>query len=267
MRLSACLIAADPAWIEASVLSYYNAVDRIFVSYDVDGDPIEVETALRRLRVIDAERKLVLVPGKYGRSAETFQRQAVLDEASVGVDWVLQIDTNEVIGDLLTFLGALTEANRRGFGGLEYPARNFYRQIGGTNFLECCRPGWRVAAGYSGPVAVRARSTLLSGRHCDTSLYRVDFSHRNTDPAQPRQAPVHRVIAQVEGIYHYAPTGCGGTEDRAARDWERCGRHPYLSVAAGPVRQFVVRGAPKWLRISKGHASPAWAPQLSGQDR
>ncbi len=37
MRLNAYVLAADPAWIEESVASYYDLVQRILVSFDDSG--------------------------------------------------------------------------------------------------------------------------------------------------------------------------------------------------------------------------------------
>ena len=36
MRLTAYILAADPAWIEASIQSYYDIVEQIVVCYDRD---------------------------------------------------------------------------------------------------------------------------------------------------------------------------------------------------------------------------------------
>ena len=58
METNAYILAADPAWIEASVRSYYDRVERIVVSYDEDGlgwtgVPLDIEQCLRRLRAMD----------------------------------------------------------------------------------------------------------------------------------------------------------------------------------------------------------------------
>ncbi|MBE7158495.1 MAG: hypothetical protein INR62_08700, partial [Rhodospirillales bacterium] len=125
MRTNAYLLAADPAWIESSVLSYYPLVERIVVSYDEDGfgwtgAPLDIDQCLRRLRVIDRDGKLDFQPGHYARREffrrplenDTYQRQCALDQAGTDADWVLQLDTDEIIGDASIFTDCLAQADR-----------------------------------------------------------------------------------------------------------------------------------------------------------
>src|SRR5580658_6560298 len=104
MKISAYILAADPAWIERSVLSYYDSVDEIIVSHDRTGHgwtgaPIAVGECVERLKAIDRDGKMRFCPGDYAdfrhdpMAGETFQRQRCLADAG-DVDWVLQIDTD-----------------------------------------------------------------------------------------------------------------------------------------------------------------------------
>src|SRR5437763_17068175 len=103
MRLKAYILAADPNWIEASVLSYYDHVDEIVVSYDDSGigwsgHPIPVDECLRRLRAIDERKKFRFVGGSYFRPGhspmanDTNQRQCAIDAIGDSADWIIELD-------------------------------------------------------------------------------------------------------------------------------------------------------------------------------
>ncbi len=275
MRLSAYLLAADPAHLEKSVASYYSVVEKIIVSYDENaqswtGEPIPVRTCLARLSAIDTAGKMRFVPGSYFRPQhspienDTFQRQCAFDLASEGADWVLQLDTDEALPDLPEFMACLSEANRLGFEGMEYPARWLYCQVGKTgknHYLEACGRFWQIAAGYPGPVVVRPGAQFLCARQCHSALYRVDFSRRNTDPWHAASVPVHRVIRADQGIHHYAwvreadqlaskakSSGHAYELDwqTELRDWEWCGHHPLLAALRTP---FLRRKHRRQLRL------------------
>jgi hypothetical protein len=277
MRLHAYVLAADPWWLKESVQSYSDHVDRIVVSYDEThtswtGTPIPVDKCLALLAEIDPLSKLVYRPGRYARlehhplENETFQRQCALDAAGDGADWVLQVDTDEVFASWPSFLAALQEADARGFGGVDYPARSFYQRLGPHRYLEDSRRWWRIAAGYPGAIAVRP-GTVLS--HCrqagSTPLYRVDFSHVSTDPARSRKAPVHHVISKERAIMHYAwirdmdymlrkAKWSGHANQRnwkaEIEHWEWSKKHPYRAVAGSPLRELTYKRRQPWLRIA-----------------
>jgi hypothetical protein len=261
LRINAYVLAGDPWWVEESIRSYYPIVDRIVVSYDASGrswsgGPLAVEESLEHIRAVDSDSKCVFAPGEYARpgqfilDVEHAQRQAAFDHASEGADWVLQIDTDEVVGDLTTFSSCLEEADVAHAGGLEYPARYLYARTRSGLFLERSTRAWRTEASYPGPVAVRARSRLAHLRQADVSLYRVDFRRRNTDPAHPRDAVVDRVVPVAAGIRHYswvrsvdymrrkaAWSGHSDTYTKDLENWLRRSRRPLLAVAQTPLRR------------------------------
>ena len=260
MRLKAYIMAADPAWIEASVSSYYNLVTEIVVSYDKQGlswtgKPIAVDECLIRLRAVDPDHKMQFYPGDYARTGydpmenDTYQRQQSLNLASREADWVLQLDTDEVMSDPQEFLQCLTEADEQGYSAMSYPARSLYRQLGNGFFLERCSRLWRGAGGFPGPLAIKPNTTLRLARQCDTPAFRVDFRRHSTDVDYPSKVPIHRVIKYNQSILHFSWVRdeqhllrkFGSWSHARDRNWGQelskwvwRGRHPYLTVLSSP---------------------------------
>ncbi len=260
VRLNAYVLAGDPAWIPHSVGAYYDLVSTIVVSYDRrhlswSGASLSVGAALDRLRAVDTEGKMRFLPGDHSDTAtkvltnETNQRQRALDAASDDADWVIQLDTDEILLNRATFLSAVGEADQVGADAIEYPLRDFYQRVGPNVFLEHCGRFWTDRAGYPGPVAVRAGTHLSHCRQTDQRLFRVDFRSRNTDPWHPGDAPVHRVVPRSHGIAHMSwvrtmeqmleksrTSGYASSRDwsREIPRWEFRRRHPWLTVAAAP---------------------------------
>ncbi len=261
MRVHAYVLAGDPAWAGESIASYYGMVDRIVVSFDRHhrswaGHPLSVEESLRRIRAADPDGKTVLLPGEYADPerpvvrGETEQRQAALDAASEGADWVVQLDTDEVVASGATLLRHLAIAERRAADALDYPLRDIYARTASGRFLEHCGRFWTAQAAYPGPVAVRAGTTLAAARQpASPHAYRVDVAPRNTDPAHPYDARVHAVIRPADAILHlsWVRSEAQMAEKRIVsgymgkRDWDRDlarwrwrSRHPWMTAAGAP---------------------------------
>ena len=271
MKRHAYVLAGDPAWARHSVSSYYDLVDRIVVSYDQDGlswsgRPLAVEESLAALRSIDHDGKMLFLPGAHSAperpalDAETTQRQGALDVASEGAQWVLQLDTDEVVLDQRAFVAALDDADAQGFDSVHYPMRDFYQRAerdavwddGGGRFLEHCSRWWGPQAAYPGPLALRVPSILALCRQTNEKPYRADFGPVNTDPAHPMSAPVHRVVGEAEAVAHMSWVRSpeqmlrkSQTSGHAAernwgpplRRWARRGRHPWLTAASAPLHR------------------------------
>jgi hypothetical protein len=174
-RLHAYVLAADPTWLEASVLAYYPHVQKIVVSYDRGGRgwtgaPIPVQECLDRLRSIDGDRKMEFVPGCFSELVgdpmqnDTFQRNTALSQASIGADWVLQLDTDEWLPHPVPFLHAISRADELALDGIEWPMRVLYRTLGGGRVLEICSGDGLDHFEYIAPVAVRAGTRLVHSR-------------------------------------------------------------------------------------------------------
>ncbi|MDR3708321.1 MAG: hypothetical protein P4L33_08465 [Capsulimonadaceae bacterium] len=273
MKINAYVLGGEPDYAAFSALSYYGIVEKIFVSYDENsigygGYPIRVQECLAKLRDIDPENKMVFVGGNYARPGftpmenETYQRQCTLDIAGEGVDWILQLDTDEVLGNPQAFRACLEKARDAGFKAVDYPARWLYRQLGGGRYLEWCNRFWTISAGYPGPVAVAPGVKVLNGRQCDSESYRVDFRSTNTGSKLLDDRPIHEVVAPEDGIYHFSWTR---DEDHLLnkfktwshskdkdwtpdfRRWVWCGKHPYAATLLSPLNRGNMMG--KHLRI------------------
>lgn len=263
MRRNAYVLLADPSYLKESIGAYYGHVDRIVVSFDRThtswtGTPLPVEQCLRIISTIDPDRKLVLAPGDFARPGETgldndtFQRQTALDQASDGTDWVLQLDTDEVMASPTTFFEILDSADRAGAGGLDFPSRWLYTRSGEGRYLEVTDRFWRYAASYPGPLAVRAGTDLRHARQADVELFRVDFGRRNTDPWRPADAAVHATIAPRDAVLHFSwvrdpavirrKFGWSGHSEfmrppKVYRRWVWRTRHPYITALTSPLRR------------------------------
>jgi hypothetical protein len=274
LRVAAYVLAADPAWLSAGVRSYYGLVSRIFVSYDADGrswtgQQLPIERCLDIIRELDTDGKVTLLPGRFWRPAErpldndTYQRQVCIDAASEIADWIIQLDADEILLDPATFARELVAADADGRDGLEYPARCLYASLARGRYLEESRRFGGIAATYPGPVAVRAGSRLRVARQGPSSLRRVDFRKRNTDPSHPRSSPVDAVIAPAQGMIHFSwvrseeelrakGRSSGHAHDfdwdKAIDSWLWHQRHPYLTALTTPLRR---RPPSRWLRISR----------------
>lgn len=175
MRINAYILAADPAWIEASVLSYYDIVNEIIVSYDEKktswtGTPIAVDECLARLRAIDHGNKMRYCPGHYARldyhpmENETYQRQCALDEASGGADWVLQLDADELLPNCKVFLEILEMASEQEISAVEWPMRVLFQRLHDGTYLQVCSSDGSDVFEYPAPVAIRPNKTLVHAR-------------------------------------------------------------------------------------------------------
>lgn len=280
MRVTAYVLVADPAYLQESIRAYYDRVQRIVLSYDETatswtGTPLPVAECLRLIEAVDPDRKCVRAPGRYARPGEhpldndTFQRQAALDAASADADWVLQLDTDEVMLDPDRFFSALERADATGTAGLDFPARWLYARVGEDRFLEASSRFWRVRAGFPGPLAVRAGTRLVHARQADVPLYRVDFGPRNTDPSHHRDSVVHATVPVGSAVAHYSwvrddetmrrKFGWSGhtaaySRPEVYRRWVSRQRHPLRTVVTTPFRHD------DWFRMTKvppnagGHA-------------
>ena len=214
MRVNAYILAADPAWIEASVGSYYHVVNTIVVSFDRSGRgwtaaPIRVNECLDRLRSIDRDGKMRFEPGDHAREGcspmenDTDQRRRALGLAGEGADWVLAVNTDEILPDARSLVRRLAGEVPEDCEAVEWPMRPFFRQLGPGRFLEVCsRWRRRPISEYPGCVAVRAGTPLAISRHADARRWRFDVRPVGYDAVERQPYEVHGVIPPAEAILH-----------------------------------------------------------------
>lgn len=206
MRIHAYILAADPTWIEHSVLSYYNYVDEIVVSFDRGkrgwtGTPIPVDECLARAKAVDRANKLRLVAGDFFRPShapidnDTYQRQCALAEAGRGADWVLQLDSDEVLPNPLALIEMLKEAEMRKVAAVEWPMRVLFQRTRNRRFLEVCAANGSDRFEYPGPIAVRPDVKLFDARRAEGLFLRPVVGDGRTSlqtarPAEPNEIRV-----------------------------------------------------------------------------
>jgi hypothetical protein len=214
MVINAYVLAAEPSWIEASITSYYAIVDTIVVSYDRSGRgwtgaPIPVAECLDRLRSLDADQKMRFCPGDYARPGhspmenDTHQRQHALEAAQAGADWVLAIDTDEVLPDAGTFARRLRDVPRE-FAAVEWPMRSFFHRMASGLYLEVCTPLRRQLSEYPGSVAVRPGIRFTAARRVQEPCWRFDIRNVGRNPLDGSGYRAHSVIARSEAILHFS---------------------------------------------------------------
>ncbi|HEX9998393.1 MAG TPA: hypothetical protein VGB45_14740 [Abditibacterium sp.] len=215
MKIHAYVLAGDPAWLRTSLLSYYAVVDKIVVAYDRQnlgwtGVPIPVEECVEICRSMDPEGKMEFLAGHYAKcdpqplQCETIQRRQALEIAQEGADWVLQFDTDEVMADPACFLSCLKEADAGGYDSLDFPSRYLFCALPNHRYLERAGRLWTPRASYPGSLAIKSGTPLRLARQTKSSLFRVDFRARNTDPFRGAHVPVHRVISPDQGVLHFS---------------------------------------------------------------
>jgi len=222
MRLHAYVLAADPAWLERSLLSYYDIVDEIVVSYDRSGRgwtgaAVPVKETLERLEAVDRDGKLRRVGGDYASAApspiecDTAQRQEALLAAGRGADWVLQIDTDEVLPRPERLLELLGYADDHGLEAVEWPMRVLFRSLRGGRYLEVCDRDGRDRFEYPGPIAVRPGARLIDARRAEAPFLRptVRGDDRSLQLVQPAGENETRaeLLTPEEAILHYSWAG------------------------------------------------------------
>lgn len=183
LRLGAYVCAADPTWIRSTVARYYDYLDVLVVSVSATGAgwtgaPVAAEECLAALREIDHRGILRVVRGewvdhRHPLAADTAQRQDSLDAMSHEVDWVLQLDTDELLLDPAALVAAIERADEAGIEAVAWPMLVLYRRLLGGRCLEVTGPAGEARYEYPGPVAVRAGTRLSEARRTKGSLLRA----------------------------------------------------------------------------------------------
>lgn len=210
--IAAYILAADPSWLRASLASYYDVVDAVYVCYDKNGrawtgTKIPVEQCIEEARRMDKDKKIRLIPGDFARmnhsplDNDTWQRQCAVDEASKEFDWIIQLDTDELLPDAKAFVRRLKDEVPAEFNAVDWPMRTFFHRTPDGHFLEVCGYLGSQISAFPGPVAVRRGARLVQSRQTDTPKFRYDISAKDADPAAGGRI-VNKVISPDLAILH-----------------------------------------------------------------
>jgi len=181
-RLGAYVLPGDPTWLARTLPRYYDLLDVLVVPVPTDGRgwtgaPVPVAEVVRLVHDLDPRGIVEEVPGRWTdaahpQRADTAQRQAALDALGDRVDWVLQVDNDELLPEPAALLAALDEAEARGLDAVEWPMRVLYRRTD-RHVLEVCAADGSPHHEYPGPVAVRAGAGLVDARRTAGPFLRV----------------------------------------------------------------------------------------------
>ncbi len=120
LRLGAAMVVQNDAeTIERSLASFYDGVEVLVISTDPkrgwSGKSIVPDDTIERIRAFDKDNKIEIIEGDFCRYPEpmrndTYQRQVTVDrlmERMPGLEWVVQVDADEVFLDFEDFKACL----------------------------------------------------------------------------------------------------------------------------------------------------------------
>lgn len=172
-RIGAYVLPGDTVWLEKTLVRYYPLLDALVIPVPTDGlgwtgARIPVEDALAIIDRLDSRHLARRISGRWTDAAQpmradTAQRQAALDALADQVDWVIQLDNDELLPDPSALVAAIDEAERRGLGAVEWPMRVLFRRTR-RHMFEIVDAGGRPRYDYPGSVAVRPEMRLTDAR-------------------------------------------------------------------------------------------------------
>lgn len=216
-RIGAYVLAADPTWIRSSVRRYYHLLDALVVSVPRDGRgwtgaPVQSEKCLKILQEIDTRGigKVCLgswISQQNPLDADTRQRNDAIKElARMGVDWILQIDTDEVLPSPEELMKVISIASDQGIGSVEWPMRVLFRRTIGGRYLEIVASDSLPRYDYPGPIAVRADEQLVDCRRTAGAFLRpvIHGDNRSLQVVRPEADNEIRMslLDENDAIWH-----------------------------------------------------------------
>lgn len=274
-RLGAYVLAADPAWIRTSILRYYDHLDVLVVAYSPSGRgwtgaPIRSRECVEAVREIDTRGIVRTVVGEWSdltnpMAADTAQRTAALTAVGADVDWVLQLDTDEVLPDIDALLEMLAYADEVGVDAVEWPMRVLYRRLRGGGCLEIVNESGGARYEYPGAIAVRPGVTLVDARRSTGRFLRpvVEGDESSLQIRRPTEAGEIRgpALAPDTAIIHNSWARSAPAVRRKVRSWGHGGG----SLKSRLYYWLIWLPAPvtwRWLRSFHPFAADLW-PRLA----
>jgi hypothetical protein len=256
-RIGAYVLASDPTWLRSSVARYYHLLDVLVVSASATGTgwtgrPIAVNDCIAAIETLDQRKIATVVRGHFHSpenpmAAETQQRQHAIDAVNAldsDLDWILQIDTDEVVPSAERLLELFELADERGANAVEWPMRVFYRRLRGGRYLQVVNADGSDHFEYPGPIAIRARSPVTEARQTAERFLRplVEGDHQSlqiTRPAGPQEIR-ETCLTGNDAILHNSWARPRADVWRKISSWghnqgRRSSRYFYLTWLPAPV--------------------------------
>jgi len=214
-RIGAYVLPGDVVWLEQTLASYYPILDALVVPVPEGargwtGAPIPVDAAMKIIDRVDTRRLMRRVSGRWRDTdhpmrAETAQRQAALDALAEEVDWVIQLDADELLPDVDALLMAIEEAENRGLSAVEWPMRVLFRRTS-RHVFEVVAADGASRYDYPGAIAVRPGVRLLDARRAEGGFLRV-VARGDTSSLQLVHSPGERehrweAIGHAQAVIH-----------------------------------------------------------------
>lgn len=232
-RIGAYVLAADPTWIRSSVGSYYRLLEVLVVSASADntgwtGRPVLADQCVSIIESMDTRGIVKVVRGRWlapdsPMDEETAQRRNALAACGTELDWVLQIDTDEVLPSTDALLALLAEAERRGIDAVEWPMRVLYRRLRDGRYLQVVGLDGAPHYEYPGPIAVRPTATLVHARRVDGAFLRpvIAGDRHSLQVARPAEQGEIRVdgLHYEDAILHNSWARSPGDVRRKVSSW------------------------------------------------
>jgi hypothetical protein len=268
-RIGAYVLAADPTWLRSSLARYYERLDVLLVSASTTnrgwtGRPVAADQCLALVESVDTRGIARVIRGEWidrahPMTADTAQRQAAITELGEDVDWILQVDSDELLPSVDDLFSVLAQAEARGIHAVEWPMRVLFRRLRDGRYLEVIGSSGAAHYEYPGPVAVRPGVTLVDARRTDGRFLRPIVTGDTESPQIIRAAASDEVrletlddrIAIVHNSWARSP--------RAVR-----GKIASWSHSAGVRSRFYYFGTwlPTPLRWRRMHDFHPFAPAL-----
>lgn len=273
-RLGAYVLAADPTWLRSSLQRYYDELDILVVVASESGRgwtgaPVRAHECVEIVQQIDRRGIAEIVRGEWTdradpMAADTAQRQAAIDAIGDRVDWILQLDTDEILPDLRALREVLVQAESKGVGAVEWPMRVLFRKRRDGRFLEIVAPSGAPRFEYPGPIAVRPGVALREARRTTGSFIRPVVTNdseslqisRPPEPGELREPQLDASQAILHNSWARSPRAVRAK----VRSWGHGG-----SARSAVYYWLVWRPSPitwRWLRSFHPFARSLW-PRLA----
>jgi hypothetical protein len=138
-------------------------------------------------------------------TADTAQRQAAVDALSETVDWIFQVDNDELIPDPTAIVAQIPRAEELGAVAIEAPMRVLFRRTRRWTYEVAAEDRVTPHLEYPGPVLVRSGTWLVDARRAEGPFLRLTVpGDRSLQTSRTPEDREHRVacLRQDQTIVH-----------------------------------------------------------------